>query len=146
MNFKKIFISCVIVLVFWLLVRSCSTVRQEAIPERAVIRTESSIKGIRLEGLPSTSNDGSLEVTNAYLIERNGRIFVKGTMKNHSDRMFSPIEIYFNIYDKGKNLIGTADDSIVNFEGKGTWSFEAMSPVKCIDTLYYFKLMEFKAW
>lgn len=50
---------------------------------------------------------------------------VTGTVKNSSSQQFSMVMIEFNLYDSEGNQVGTATDSVSNFEPGGSWNFKA---------------------
>lgn len=50
---------------------------------------------------------------------------ITGTIKNISNETYSYVSIEFIIYDSSGTQLGTALDSIDNFKGGNTWTFEA---------------------
>lgn len=91
------------------------------------------------------TGDGSLEIINKSLIRDGMFLYIVGTVKNHSEKPYSRVEITFNLYDRAKNQTGTAMDAIQNLEAKGTWKYKAMVTVQDSDLADY-KAMRLAGW
>ena len=56
---------------------------------------------------------------------KSGSRSLVGTVKNHTSKTYSYVQVQFNLYDKSGAQVGSALANVTNLGPNGTWKFEA---------------------
>lgn len=96
----------------------------------------------------STSNNSTKEKFTLVSDERTtdslGTTYIKGEIKNNTDKSYSYVQVTFNLYDTDGAQLGTAVDNINNLEPNATWKYKALGLVT--EKVSSYKLVEIKGW
>ena len=93
---------------------------------------------------------GTTQVKEKFTLEENigsydgFAFYIKGTIKNNTEKTYSYVQVSFNLYDETGAQVGTAMDNINNLEGNGVWKFEAIGMGATKATKY--KLVGINGW
>lgn len=96
----------------------------------------------------STSNNSTKEKFTLVSDERTtdslGTTYIKGEIKNNTDKSYSYVQVTFNLYDADGAQLGTAVDNINNLEPNATWKYKALGLIT--EKVSSYKLVEITGW
>jgi hypothetical protein len=93
----------------------------------------SNSKPTAINGLPGathpSSNDAAkpgLELLDSKAVGREYGWAIVGHVRNNTAKIYSYVQVSFNLYDNAGNQVGSAFTNVNNLESSGTWKFEAL--------------------
>lgn len=70
--------------------------------------------------------------------------YIKGEIKNNTDKSYSYVQVTFNLYDSSGAQLGTAIDNINNLEPNGVWKYKAVGLTT--EKVSSYKFVEITGW
>ncbi|MCK9583053.1 MAG: FxLYD domain-containing protein [Endomicrobiales bacterium] len=78
-----------------------------------------------------------------FKLSEYGIRMIEGKVRNNTDKVYSYVEIDFNLYDRDGNQVGSTMAYVTNLEANGVWRFRAavfdvnVVKAKCVDIKGY---------
>lgn len=72
--------------------------------------------------------------------------YIEGSIQNNTDKVYSYVQVTFNLYDSEGAQVGSALANVNNLEGKGVWKFKAIGSLGDAEKVASYKLIEITGW
>ncbi len=101
---------------------------QQAEPQQTVQNetTETSIEAVPL--VKDGVEHKDLKLSNARIVEADGKLSFVGTVKNTSKRLYAPVEVFVVFKDKDGKSVGSKSSTLALLEQGLSWDFEIPVP------------------
>lgn len=83
-------------------------------------------------------------LSDTKVVDSIGTTYIEGEIKNNTDKIYSYVEVTFNLYDANGAQLGTAMDNINNLEPNATWKYKAIGLTT--EEVATYKLVEISGW